>query len=142
MLQKYIEAGGPIMWPLLACSAALVAVLIERFWTVLVRGRIMGRPLGPGRLGHRRVLPFFVDVPPALGLLGTVLGLVQSFQLLDGEMDTTRLGAGLATACTTTIFGLSVALVATVGGYALDWIADAPPADLPAAPDPTPPRTA
>ena len=124
MFAAYMTAGGPLMWPLLACSTALLAVLVERCWTLLLR-----RERGPdaGRV-HRKVLPFFIEVPTSLGLLGTVLGLVQSFSLLGGggdavgQMGVRDIGSGLATACVTTIFGLTIALTATIAGFVLDWI--------------------
>ena len=119
-----IDKGGPMMWPLVSCSLLLVAVLWERLWTVAWRGRVLGRRLGRSqRLWHRRALPFFTDVPPGIGLLGTVLGIVKSFSLFNGRIDPDAVGAGLAMACLTTVFGLSIALVALTAGYLLDGLA-------------------
>lgn len=45
--------GGPVMWPLLACSLAAVAITMERFWTVwryrreARRLRRLGKALAP-----------------------------------------------------------------------------------------------
>lgn len=123
-LWHYFQLGGPMMWPLLACSVLLVAVLFERLWMLGVVAAVARRSLTPAkRHWHKRVLPFFTDVPPSLGLLGTVIGVVQSFQLADGQVTGEHVGAGLAVACMTTVFGLSIAVVASVAGYALDWIA-------------------
>ncbi|MCH2134246.1 MAG: MotA/TolQ/ExbB proton channel family protein [Phycisphaerales bacterium] len=123
MLRPWFDAGGPLMWPLLVCSILLAAVLVERLWSVGIRHLVLGWRLPEGRLiAHRRVLPFFAEVPPALGLLGTVLGVVQSFRLLDGGIDAEAIGSGLAVACTTTIFGIGIAVVAAVAGHLLDWL--------------------
>ncbi|MHC5002775.1 MAG: MotA/TolQ/ExbB proton channel family protein [Planctomycetota bacterium] len=122
MFRDFLDAGGPLMWPLLACSVVLAAVLFERLVTVGVRHRLLGRRLSPPRLAwHRRVLPFFTDVPPSVGLLGTVVGVVRSFQMVDGHLSSEAVGAGLGVACMTTIYGLGIAIVASVSGYLLDW---------------------
>ena len=131
MLRPWFDAGGPLMWPLLVCSILLAAVLVERTWSVCIRHLLFGWRIPPERLvAHRRILPFFSEVPPALGLLGTVLGVVQSFRLLDGNIDADAIGSGLAVACTTTIFGIGIAVVAAVAGHLLDWMThhDAPAA--------------
>ncbi|MEO1236594.1 MAG: MotA/TolQ/ExbB proton channel family protein [Planctomycetota bacterium] len=123
MLQRYMELGGPLMWPLWLCSLVLVGVLLERLWSVGVRAKLLGRPTPRERLTwHRRGLAFFTDVPPSLGLLGTVLGVVQSFNLVNGRIDSQTMAAGLGVACMTTVFGLIIAIVATVSRYGLDWL--------------------
>jgi biopolymer transport protein ExbB/TolQ len=128
VLRHFLYLGGPLMWPLLACSVLLLAVLIERLLVIGVGHRVLGRRLAPDRRDwHRRVLPFFTDVPPSLGLLGTVIGVVQSLELVDGRLNTDAVGAGLGVACMTTVFGLSIAIVASVSRYAFDWVAGAPP---------------
>lgn len=135
-LYRYVQLGGPMMWPLLACSVLLGAVLFERLWTLGVVGGLLGvRLVERRRLWHRRGLAPFRDLPPSLGLLGTVVGVVQSFNLTGGPLDGESVGAGLAVACMTTIFGLSIALVASTAGYVLDAVAD-PGGVAIAAPDP------
>lgn len=126
-LRFYFDAGGIVMWPLLASSVVLGGVLIERTWTLAVRRRVLRRRVTPGRLAsHRRVLPFFREVPPAMGLLGTVLGIVQNLILVDGRFDATRVGEGLALACVTTVYGLMIAIVATTAAFVCDWLAGEP----------------
>jgi biopolymer transport protein ExbB/TolQ len=126
MFRQFMMLGGPIMWPLLACSVLLVAVLVERLLSVGVRHRLFRRRLtARQKLWHQRVLPFFTDVPPSLGLLGTVVGVVQSLHVINGRLDSEAVGAGLAVACMTTIYGLSIAIVASASRYLLDWAVDA-----------------
>ena len=123
MFRQFVELGGPLMWPLVICSILLVGVMIERLVVVVLGYKIMGGRFSWYTLSwHRRVLPFFTDIPPSVGLLGTVVGVVRSLQLMDGRLDADTVGAGLSIACMTTTFGLSVAIVAAVGGYALDWL--------------------
>ncbi len=130
MFAQFFEVGGPLMWPLLVCSILLGAVLIERSLVVgcrhcLLGGRVSRRTL----TWHRRALPFFADVPPSIGLLGTVIGVVKSFQLMDGHLNSNAVGAGLGIACMTTIFGLGIAVVASVSSYVFDWMVAEPVAE-------------
>ncbi|MHC5029064.1 MAG: MotA/TolQ/ExbB proton channel family protein, partial [Planctomycetota bacterium] len=113
MVRHFLELGGPLMWVLLGCSALLGAVLIDRALVIGLRGTLLGWRVSKEQLlWHRRVLPFFTDVPPSIGLLGTVVGVVRSFELMDGRLSTSAVGAGLGIACMTTIFGLGIAIVA------------------------------
>lgn len=121
MFRQFVEVGGALMWPLLACSILLVAVLGERLLVVCVAYRMLG-VRSRSLFSHRKVLPFFTDVPPSLGLLGTVVGIVQSFSLMNGELNTDAMAIGLGVACMTTIFGLGIAIPAAVAGYILDWL--------------------
>jgi biopolymer transport protein ExbB/TolQ len=125
VFRHFLEVGGPLMWPLLVCSILLGGVLIERFLVVVVGWKLF-RARSAALDWHRRILPFFADVPPSLGLLGTVVGVVKSFHLMNGHLNTESVGAGLGIACMTTIFGLGIAIVASVSGYVLNGlIADA-----------------
>ena len=127
MIRQFLDVGGPLMWPLFACSILLGAVIVERMLVVGVRHRLFGGRVARRTLTwHQRVLPFFADVPPSLGLLGTVLGIVKSFQLMNGALDSEAVGVGLGIACMTTIFGLGIAITASISAYFLDWlVADA-----------------
>ena len=119
-MTQWFQAGGPLMWPLALCSVGLLAFLIER--AVAVPSSRWRRDPAV-RISHRRVLAFFSDVPPAIGLMGTVLGVVECFHLLDAEQPGAGVAGGLGVACITTVFGLGIALVAGVAGHALDLLA-------------------
>jgi len=124
VFRNFIILGGPLMWPLLLCSVLLGAVLVERVLVLAVGHRMLHRKLAPTRrVWHRKVLPFFTDVPPSLGLLGTVIGVVQSLHVVNGQLDSASVGAGLGVACMTTVFGLGIAIVASVSGYLFDGVA-------------------
>lgn len=60
-------------------------------------------------------LPVIIAAAPLLGILGTVTGIIQSFDLLGqstGVTDPTQVAGGIAEALYTTAFGLTVALIA------------------------------
>jgi biopolymer transport protein ExbB len=166
---ELFRRGGPIMWPLLACSLVSLTLTIERavFWwrrggtrdrktldrllelteggeydaaAALGEGHMDAAPrvLAAG-LRHRRhgleeamqvaatdevermkqglsVLDTIVTMAPLLGILGTVIGIIESFDLLgaSGIEDPKAVTGGIAQALITTAAGLSVALVTLV----------------------------
>ncbi len=116
-VSEFFRLGGPIMWPLAACSVALLAFLFER---VCVTSSERWRPSEQERTLHRRFLPFFVEVAPALGLLGTMQGIIDCFSVMGGAGAGENALRGLGIACITTVAGLVIALLATVANYALD----------------------
>lgn len=61
-----------------------------------------------------RILETVVQAAPMLGLLGTVIGMIDAFSTLagaDGAVDPTQLASGIWTALTTTAAGLAIALI-------------------------------
>ncbi len=162
-------AGGPVMWPLLACSLAALTVIVERavFWlrTDVARDRAgveklledyrlggaheSGGPPPRGAvlrmllsgLAHREfscakametvameelkrmrrgmnILDTIITAAPMLGILGTVTGIIASFDILGqvGVEDPTAVVAGIAEALITTAAGLIIS-IATVFPY-------------------------
>jgi biopolymer transport protein ExbB len=64
--------------------------------------------------GRMRLLEAVVQAAPMLGLLGTVIGMIQAFSTLaasQGAVDPALLATGIWTALTTTAAGLAIALV-------------------------------
>ncbi|MFK7836778.1 MAG: MotA/TolQ/ExbB proton channel family protein [Sulfitobacter sp.] len=62
-----------------------------------------------------RLLEVVVQAAPMLGLLGTVIGMIDAFSVLslsEGAVDPAALAGGIWTALTTTAVGLAIALVA------------------------------
>ncbi|MFH1350545.1 MAG: MotA/TolQ/ExbB proton channel family protein [Pseudomonadota bacterium] len=165
MIDFFIK-GGPVMYPLLACSIIALTVIIERalFWIredmlrnqslvdeVLelcrrgdwetVKKRVAGsrdciiRILVSGILHkefsmtkametaaadeiqrmHRYliVLDTMITVAPLLGILGTVLGIITSFEMLgsSGIEHPETVTSGIAQALITTASGLSIAIL-------------------------------
>ncbi|MBW1783801.1 MAG: MotA/TolQ/ExbB proton channel family protein [Deltaproteobacteria bacterium] len=165
MIDVFIK-GGPVMYPLLACSVIALTVIIERllFWVredmrrnqplvdhVLelcrmgdwegVREEVSGskdyviRILVTGIL-HREfsmvkamesagaeqvkrmrrymsVLDTMITVAPLLGIFGTVIGIITSFDLLgaSGIENPQAVTAGIAQALITTATGLGIAIL-------------------------------
>ncbi len=161
------QSGGPVMWPLLACSIITLTVVLERlfFWIGLEHYRnrpLMDEVLEIARYGdweaikekttgcrdhvirmlavgilHRKfsltkameaeaeealkrmrrfmtVLDTMITVAPLLGIFGTVLGIIASFNLLgsSGIEDPKAVTAGIAQALITTATGLGIAILA------------------------------
>ena len=170
MLELFYK-GGPVMYPLLASSVAVLAIVIERFVnlrrskalrpsvadtvdglvesSVYEKARnlcernpspytnIVGAVLENPRLPREelkeivleashhelpvltRYLPTLstlASVSPLLGLLGTVLGMIQIFDDVArmGTGTASALGAGISQALITTVSGLSVAIPALI----------------------------
>ena len=68
--------------------------------------------------GMIRLLELIAMISPLLGLLGTVLGMIQSFQqleLAEGAANASVLAGGIWQALLTTAAGLLVAIPAAVG---------------------------
>jgi biopolymer transport protein ExbB len=165
MLQIFFD-GGPIMYPLLACSILVLTVIIERtiFWIGInsarnsklldevmelcrigdwesVRKKVSGsrdyiiKVLVSGIL-HRQfsmskameasaadeinqmkrymgVLDTMITVAPLLGILGTVLGIIDSFEIMgsSGIEHPRAVTGGIAQALITTATGLAIAIL-------------------------------
>ena len=164
-----MTAGGPVMWPLLACSIIVLTVVIERalFWYSLERKRtrkvmdeilelaesgswdrikelaagnrdhvirvlivgILHRNYDMGRAMEAEaehllqrmnrfmaILDTMITVAPLLGILGTVLGIINSFEMLGstGIADPKLVTTGIAQALITTATGLIISIVAVL----------------------------
>lgn len=118
MFGGYFQQGGLMMWYLLACSVAFAAISVERLWRIGLCGRLFRCRIDYAEVvRNKHLFAFFKDVPPSIGLLGTVLGVIESFGLEDGRITAQAAGSGLAVACYTTVFGLAIAILATVCEY-------------------------
>lgn len=168
MYQLFLS-GGPIMWPLLACSIIVLTVVLERifFWLSLESNRnrklmdevlaiaengtwelirektqqtndhvirllvvgILHRDFDMGRAMEaeaesmvqrmQRFMPLLdtmITVAPLLGILGTVLGIIGSFEMLGAGpvADPKLVTGGIAQALITTAAGLSIAIFAVI----------------------------
>lgn len=99
------RSGGPVMWPILGLSVAALAVLT---WKMLEfhAGRRDGRGLA--------FVSTVITAEPMLGILGTVIGIIQAFtglESVDGSVDPLAATAGIGTALITTAGGLVASLV-------------------------------
>ncbi len=168
MIEFFIK-GGPLMYPLLACSLISLTVIIERtfFWMredmrrnrrlveevlelcrkgdweevrikvagsldhvirVMVSG-ILHREFSmtkamesaaAGEIGRMKrylgVLDTMITVAPLLGILGTVIGIITSFEMLGstGIDHPEAVTGGIAQALITTAAGLSIAILSVL----------------------------
>lgn len=136
-LEEFFYRGGPVMVLLALASVLLWSCLLEHrwyLWRVLPRlrqraGALAQHPTDGWADALRRMtlsqcarqlqrsLPLartLVVVCPLLGLLGTVLGMIQVFETLSllGSPDPSALSNGISRAVLTTMAGLVVALPA------------------------------
>lgn len=164
---EMFRAGGLVMWPLLACSVAALAIIGERLWSLqkkfvtppnllaqvqqwlarkelnderlaLLRassplGRVLaaglanrgharevvkeaiedsGRHVAPELERYLRTLGTIAAIAPFLGLLGTVLGMIEMFSGIGhrGVGDPSIVANGIAQALVATASGLGVAI--------------------------------
>ncbi len=165
-MSQFFHNGGPVMYPLMACSLIVLTVIFERalFWSKIeiqrnrplvdevlelcrcgdwetVREKSMGckdyvvRIMVSGIL-HREfsllkameaaaadevqrmrrfmgILDTMITVAPLLGIFGTVLGIITSFEMLGtaGIENPKAVTAGVAQALITTATGLGIAIL-------------------------------
>jgi biopolymer transport protein ExbB len=168
---ELFRAGGLVMWPLLLCSVAALAIIGERLWSLqkkfvappnllaqvqqwlarkelneerlgLLRessplGRVLaaglanrrharevvkeaiedsGRHVAPELERYLRTLGTIAAIAPFLGLLGTVLGMIEMFSGIGsrGVGDPSIVANGIAQALVATASGLGVAIPAVM----------------------------
>jgi len=156
MMEMFIK-GGPLMWPILACSIAALAITIYKslqYRVILSRMSLIGRlndfsppePLAPlfeavragmdekgiELVASRQIrglerglgsLSLISVISPLLGLTGTVLGMIQAFQVIEAHgsrVDPGMLAGGIWQALITTAAGLFVAIPAHVALHYLE----------------------
>jgi biopolymer transport protein ExbB/TolQ len=108
-------AARGILLVLLAFAALLFFIVVERF----VAYRRAERPAGGSGLGGRlkrrmHALAAIKVTAPMLGLLGTLLGLINAFagMAMAGALDLRAVGAGMVEALLMTVLGLLIGLPA------------------------------
>lgn len=133
----WMERGGPVMWPLLLLSLLAATLVLERiiFWT-RERGRRAAEVIRTRSAQHtenveegdrleivldaeqRRLergmatMDTIIAAAPMLGILGTVLGVIEAFESLaaNATPDPMAVTGGISSALITTASGLVIAL--------------------------------
>lgn len=137
-LLEFIETGGNILWVLLGVTIVLWTIILERLWFYnlvfpkhvrdweaewrarsdrsswrarAIRELLVSRADVELRAGLP-LLKMLIAVCPLLGLLGTVTGMLQVFDVvaLKGTSDPRAMSAGISHATITTMAGLVIAL--------------------------------
>lgn len=168
---ELIVSGGIMMIPIVLCSIAVIAISVERYWTLnparvapkallaqiwtwiknnqvdaaklreLRTGSPLGKILAAGLSNSRHgrevmkesiedaanqvihdleryvgTLGTIANVAPLLGLLGSVFGMIETFNaiMLQGSGNASVLAGGIAVALVATAAGLVVAIPATI----------------------------
>ncbi|MBU8869780.1 MAG: MotA/TolQ/ExbB proton channel family protein [Gemmatimonadales bacterium] len=139
-IRDYLQQGGWIMFPLLAVSVVMWTMIVERWreFRRLTAGAGMGGELDRSfqkersgvyeldreilrhcalRLGRNldirlAAIAVLAGVAPLLGLLGTVLGMIQTFEVISvfGTGNARAMAGGISVALITTQTGLLVAI--------------------------------
>lgn len=146
MFAEAFEAGGPLMYAVLAAWVVVLAGLLDRACYVL--GCVVRRPwsralqfaragdfkaarqskAGEQRRAHRGLtrIESVSQLATSIGLFGTVVGIARSFFARgagSGLAAPEALASGLSTALYTTIAGLTVFLVGQISAIAFrEWL--------------------
>ncbi|MCS7233650.1 MAG: MotA/TolQ/ExbB proton channel family protein [Synergistetes bacterium] len=137
---EWFNKGGLLMYPILLCSIFAFAIFLERFFLLINKKKTIGafkkeleslvkeKPFNVKEL--KEILDILIEVEvkrlsrgigalaliarvsTLLGLLGTVLGMIEVFKkIAEGKLgDPEALASGIWVALLTTVFGLSVAI--------------------------------
>jgi biopolymer transport protein ExbB len=137
-IEDLMDLGGPVMWPLLAVSLLLWTLVLERYWFFLrTLPKFLERPVPPPhspaatiRMAemkialrrHLRLIKTLSGILPMLGLLGTVTGIIETFDLIRvfGSAETRIVARGVSQALITTLAGLVMGLFGVAVGYNLN----------------------
>jgi biopolymer transport protein ExbB len=138
-IEELMALGGPVMWPLLAVSVWLWMLILERYWFLLrvfpahvARGARVPRSSAEREVSlaemvlalrrHLRLIKTLSGILPMLGLLGTVTGIVETFDLIRvfGSAETRIVARGVSQALITTLAGLVMGLFGVGVGYDLN----------------------
>ncbi len=149
VLQTLVDKGGPTMIALGLLSVAVVAVFVARALALAFAGQpcaeltsaareatagadrsrleaAAARETGRLRSGFR-FMDLAVTAAPLLGLLGTVLGMIEAFRQLEAagtRVNPSLLAGGIWEALLTTAAGMVVALVALTCLSVLESLAE------------------
>jgi len=105
----WLQAGGPLMYAVLLLGIVLLTLVCERCLTLY---RNMQEQPSPDDLS--RFLPFIAAITrilPLLGLLGTVSGIIATFQSMSISLQAVSLSRGIHQALRTTQLSLALAAI-------------------------------
>lgn len=137
-VRTFMEMGGSILWLILLVAVALFALIIERLWFVKItcpclmstwieewnrredKSSRFARQIRQAMISQANILlyrpiPFIrtlIVISPLLGLLGTVIGMIEVFDVVAGAGtgNPRAVASGVSQAMITTMAGMVVAL--------------------------------
>lgn len=137
-IAAFVEAGGPVVWWILAVAVTLWTLIAERVWwfarvyparrasaaarwrarperSSWTARRIRGAMIGELSVAMNATLPMMralIPICPLLGLLGTVGGMLEVFDVMaiKGQGEPRAMADGVSEAMIATLSGLAVAL--------------------------------
>ncbi len=115
-LREYFAAGGMVVWVLTGLAVLLWGLILEQLLSQMIEKRAcscgdMEKLIGLRRMGFIRA---GIVLAPLLGLLGTVTGMIDTFQAMLISGQTADMGRGIREALLTTQYGLIIAAPAMV----------------------------
>ena len=134
----FLELGGAVAWPLAFVALLMWALIIDRFWFTMVeypkrrqatmdawfarkdhtswharqiRAEMISKLVVSYR-GSLLVLKNLIAVCPLMGLLGTVMGMLEVFDAvaLSGNSNVRAMASGVSQATVSTMIGMVIAL--------------------------------
>ena len=137
-VRSFLQAGGPVLWAILLLAAVIGFIVAERYWFLLgifpehvrnyqvmwqaLRGQEgdLARPMRNALISQARIelghwlplLKTLVALCPLLGLLGTVTGMIEVFDVVavSGTGNARAMASGISRATLPTMAGMVVAL--------------------------------
>jgi len=150
--RDFVETGGPVLLVILAVVFVMWTLILERYWYLRTAHRAAVRALvgswesrddqtswyaaqvrraGISRvvMALRRNVPMIktlVALCPLLGLLGTVTGMIEVFEVMavSGSGNTRAMASGVSRATIPTMAGMVAAISGFIFGYRLERRAD------------------
>lgn len=137
-IEDLMALGGPVMWPLLIVSILLWALVLERYWFMFsILPQLIAYQRSHAQSAASRtiaqaetslaiwrfitLIKTLFGVLPMLGLLGTVTGIIETFDLIRvfGNAEPHIVARGISQALITTLAGLVMGLFGVGIGYDL-----------------------
>lgn len=137
-IRDFLEMGGPVLYGILIISLLLWMLIIERYWFIFVTHRIHRKRIISAWLERKEhhswhakkiregmisesasnlqkylvLIKALTSLLPLLGLLGTVAGMIETFDVMTvfGKGNPRGMATGISEALVTTMAGLVTAL--------------------------------